>query len=75
MPIPKGSKTNFDTLSTAIKNGDCAIMECTDKVTGETVDALCAVNFDGKEYAFVPLAFMLRSNPYDRFDPPDPNAN
>lgn len=71
MAIPKGAKANFETLKRAIRNGDCALMEVTDKKTGETVDALCAVTrHDDGGATFAPLAVMVRENPYERFDPP-----
>lgn len=71
MAIPKGAKANFETLKTAIRNGDCALMECVDKKTGETVDVICAARrFQDGSVEFIPFASMIRDNPYDRFDPP-----
>ncbi len=68
--IPKGAKTNLATLTRAIANGDTCLMEVTDNVTGELVDAICAVSFDGTEFQLAPLAIMVRDNPYERFIPP-----
>jgi len=68
--IPEGNKKNLETLKRAVANGDVALMEVKDKVTGELVDAICAVSFDGTEYTMSPLAFMVRENPYERFEPP-----
>ena len=68
--ISKGQTANMETLKRAFANGDVALMEVTDSKTGELIDALCAVSFDGKEYQFSPLAFMVRENPFERFTPP-----
>jgi len=70
MAIPKGAVANFETLKRAILNDDACIMEVMDKETGQLVDAICAVNFDGQSYQMAPLAVMVRENPYQRFIPP-----
>lgn len=71
MAIPKGAKANFATLQRAIRDGNCALMECKDKKTGETVDVVCAaVRTSNGGAEFTPLAVMVRENPYERFEPP-----
>lgn len=71
MAIPKGVKKNFETLQRAFADEQVCVMEVLDKKTGEIVDAICMVNMVGDEYNLVPVAFMPRENPYERFAPPD----
>lgn len=68
--IPVGHKKNFDTLHRASKNGDLAIIECTDKKTMKPVYVVAAVYFDGEEYTMTPIAKMFDVNPYDEVNPP-----
>lgn len=72
--IKKGYKQNFETLLQAAKHGHLAILDCQDKKTGKPVVAIVAVNFDGKEYSFAPLAKMFDGNPYEELNPPSPDA-
>lgn len=71
MAIQEGYVKNLDMIIQAAKNGDTALMECTDAVTGQTVIALCAVYQDEQEqFNFVPLAKMFDGNPYEELNPP-----
>lgn len=70
MAIPKGYKANFETLKRAFKNGDVALMECTDKVTGKPVYVICTVGRENSEYVMSPVAKMFDGNPYDELNPP-----
>jgi len=72
MAINDVIKTNFQTLLTAARNGDLALLECTDKATGNPVYVICAVNAgpDGL-YSMTPLAKMFDGNPYDEVGPPE----
>jgi len=70
MPISKGYKQNFSILRDAAKCNDLALVECTDKATGNKVYVVCAVNYDGVEYEMVPIAKMFDGNPYDEVEPP-----
>jgi hypothetical protein len=72
MAINDARRTNFNTLLTAARNGDLALLECTDKQTGEPVYVLCAVQADPDGmYSMVPLAKQFMDNPYDEVDPPE----
>lgn len=70
MAISEVHKKNFETLERATKNGDIALMECTDKKTGSSVNVICAVYQNEGEYVFVPLAKLFNNNPYDELNPP-----
>lgn len=72
MAIPKGHKTNYETLLKAAQSNDLALMECTDTKTGDPVYVLCAVNRLNKEFEFVPLARLFNSDPYEEVNPPVP---
>lgn len=71
MAIQNGYKANFETLKRAAHDGDLALMECADKVTGKTVVVICAVGRGrvAGEYVFSPLAKMFDGNPYDELNP------
>lgn len=70
MAISKGYKANFETLKQAGANNDLALMECTDKATGKTVMAICAVSRVKGKFVFSPLAKMFDGNPYEELVPP-----
>ena len=69
MAIAKGYVTNLETLIQAAKDDNLCLLECTDK-DGNTVIAVCAVNFVDGEYEMVPLAKMFDGNPYEELQPP-----
>lgn len=71
MAIDKSHKANFDTLLAAAGNGDLALMECKNAKTGAPVVALCAVDRDGGDFVFVPLAKLFDGNPYEELVPPN----
>ena len=64
---------NFETLQRAFAEGNVCIMDCVEKATNEHVAVICAMNDEGKEIGFVPLAKFFNGNPYDLLIPPDPS--
>ena len=70
MGIPDHISTNFDTLLRAASNGNLALMECTDAITGEPRYVICAVGREGTEYLFTPFGHLADGNPYDAYLPP-----
>jgi hypothetical protein len=70
MAIAEGCKQNFWQLRRAFTNGEVALLEVTEKATGNPAVVIVAVNFDGKMYDFVPMARMFDGNPYEELDPP-----
>lgn len=70
MAVSEGYIENFKVMMAAAKNGDLALMECTDKATGKPVIAICAVNHVDGTFEFVPIARMFDGNPYDEMEPP-----
>ena len=71
MALHQGDKKNFDTILNAAKNGDLALLECADAASGEKRSVVCAVNRDGTDFVFVPLAKLFIGNPYDELTPPE----
>jgi hypothetical protein len=49
MSIPDHISTNFDTLLRAASDGNLALMECSDAVTGEPRYVICAVGREGTD--------------------------
>jgi hypothetical protein len=74
MTVVQQHKPNFETLRKAFENGDVALLECQLKTTGEAVAVVVAVNRDGGELAFVPVAMMFNGNPYEMLNPPNPDG-
>lgn len=72
--LPKGHKTNLNTLIRAAKASALAILDCQDKATGKSVAVLVAVDQSNGEFEFVPLARMFDGNPYDELNPPLPEG-
>jgi hypothetical protein len=74
MQLSKSIKANFKTLQKACKAGRLAVLDCQDAKTGDSVPVIVALNGDGQEYEFVPLARMFVGNPYDELKPPNPEG-
>jgi Family of unknown function (DUF6117) len=70
MSIPDHARTNFDTLLRAASNGNLALMECTDAITGERRYVICAVGREGTDYLFTPFGHLADGNPFDAYLPP-----
>lgn len=68
--LKEGDRDNFETLRQAVLNGDCCLMECSDKKDGSYVAVVCAVNRVDGEFEMAPLARLFTHNPYEEVDPP-----
>jgi Family of unknown function (DUF6117) len=71
MAIQESDRQNFETILNAAKNGDLALLECADASSGEKRSVVCAINRDGTDFVFVPLAKLFVGNPYDELTPPE----
>lgn len=77
MPINEAYRTNFETLKRAVRAQDACLLEARRRADGQTVALLCAVNppeGPENEQAFIPLAEMIPGDPYEMYDPPDPEG-
>ena len=75
MAIPEGYRTNFNTLLQAAETRDLALMECRRRSDGATVFLVCAVGEEETgEFVFSPFAQMIDGNPYELYDPPNPDG-
>jgi hypothetical protein len=70
MSIPDHAHANFQTLLRAAENGDLALMECSDALTGETRYVICAVGREGSDFLFTPFGHLADGNPYETYVPP-----
>ena len=70
MSIPDHARNNFNTLLRAASDGNLALMECTDAITGEPRYVICAVGREGTDYVFTPFGRLADGNPYDADLPP-----
>src|SRR5579871_3954884 len=80
MSIPDHARANFQTLLRAAADGNLALMECIDAVTGESRYVICAVGRDGRGFLFTPFGHLADGNPFDAYLPPseppaDPSAS
>lgn len=71
MAIPDAHRTNFETLLRATSDGNLALVECTDTITGAPRFVLCAVAFDGSTYTMTPFGHLADGNPFDLYCPPE----
>jgi hypothetical protein len=60
MSIPDHARVNFETLLRAATDGNLALLECTDAVTGESRYVICAVAREGDDYVFTPFGASRR---------------
>ena len=74
MAIAPGYEANFETMRRASADGNLALMECTDAVTGKPVITICAVEHHDGEFHFKPMAKMFDGNPYEELVPPSVSA-
>lgn len=75
MALKPGDQKNFETLKRAFADGSVALMECTEKETGEYVAVICAVRKDGEVMEMVPFARFAKENPYEEWVPPQPQPD
>ena len=69
MSIPDHARANFATLLRAAADGNLALMECADAVTGEARFVICAVARDGTDFVFTPFGHLADGNPFDAYVP------
>ena len=72
MSIPSYAQSNFQTLLRAAGDGNLALMECLDAVTGAPRYVICAVGRDDDDFVFTPFGHLADGNPYDAYLPPNP---
>ena len=70
MSIPGHARANFETLLRAAADGNLALMECNDAVTGETRYVICTVGRDGTDFVFAPFGHLADGNHYYAYLPP-----
>ena len=70
MAIPDHARVNFETLLNAARAGDLALMECTERGSGETRYVLCAVGRNDEAYLMTPFGHLAPGNPYEAYVPP-----
>lgn len=73
MAIPEPYRRNFATLRRAAENGDLALMECSDAVTGAPRYVICAVsqeNGENGDLVMTPFGHLHDGNPYEAYLPP-----
>ena len=63
MAIPDAFRRNFETLLRAAADGNLALLECRDAVTGAPRYVICAVSYDG-EFSLTPFGHLHEGDPY-----------
>lgn len=71
MAIPDHARANFTSLLRAARDGNLALMECNDAVTGQPRYVICAVGRDRRGIIMTPFGHLADGNPYDAYLPPD----
>lgn len=76
MALREADTNNFETLVRAIRNDDVALVQTTDKATGEYRAVLAIVEFDGDEVQLTPVACMAWDDPMELWgDPTDDDVD
>lgn len=75
MALTEWDKNNFKTLQRAFANGDVALMDLRRRSDGKSVGAIVALGKAGEDITFTPFAVMVEGNPFELFDPPDPDGD
>lgn len=71
MPLLKGHKTNFNTLSQAFKNGHVGLVHCWDTQQKRECAMIFAAQYnDDESISMIPFARMVDENPFERYLPP-----
>lgn len=70
MAIPDVYRRNFATLRRAAEDGNLALMECTDAVTGVPRYVICAVGRDDGAYVMTPFGHLHDGDPFEAYLPP-----
>jgi hypothetical protein len=70
MAIPDPFRRNFETLLRAAGEGDLALLECADAVTGAPRYVICAVGREDGAYVMTPFGHLHDGNPFDAYVPP-----
>jgi hypothetical protein len=76
MTIPTGDTRNYDTLMKAIKGnpGRICLMQVRRRADQKEVSAIAILNRDDDGLiSFTPFAIMVEGNPFELFDPPNPD--
>ena len=63
MSIPSHAQSNFQTLLRAAGDGNLALMECLDAVTGAPRYVICAVGRDDGDFVFTPFGHLAAGDP------------
>lgn len=76
-PLAEEQKINFQTLKLAVEYEDVALVSAVRKKDGCPVALICAMNhMEDGQIVPVPLAEMIRGNPYDLYyDPTKTEGN
>ncbi|WP_041559089.1 DUF6117 family protein [Novosphingobium sp. PP1Y] len=72
MAIPEPYRRNFETLLRAAADGNLALLECRDALTGVPRYVVTAVGRDGDDFVMTPFGHLHDGNPFDAYLPPDP---
>jgi hypothetical protein len=70
MAIPDHHRANFQTLLAAAMDGNLALMECVDAISGEPRFVVCAVGRSEEEYLFTPFGHLHEGDPFAAYVPP-----
>lgn len=72
MAIPDHHRANFQTLLHAAMDGNLALMECVEAISGEPRYVVCAVGRSEEEYLFTPFGHLHQGDPFAAYVPPAP---
>jgi hypothetical protein len=70
MALTNAQTSNFNTMLSAARNGDLALVECRRRRDGAITAVMCAVAYDGDAVCLTPLAEIVAGDALAMYDPP-----
>ena len=67
-------RQNFETLCRAFASGHVALVEVRRHSDQTAVAAVCTIGLIEGEFHITPFALLVEGNPFELFDPPNPDG-
>ncbi len=72
--LSPADSSNFTTLTRAFGDGNVALLEVRRVSDQKAVAAICSMHREGDDLLLTPFALMVEGNPFELFDPPNPDG-
>ena len=73
--LKEHDQTNFSILARVFGSGQVALVEVQRMADGAVIGAICTVGHNDGLFELTPFATMVEGNPFDLFNPPNPDGD